>query len=83
MATWNELNAEVRDLGTTYDIVRREYLRRLADRTGRNTVPLPYSVWLGGQGHPMKGASDGDTIGLAIGLIENQDGRSFIQAAAG
>lgn len=31
----------------------------------------------------MKGASDGDTIGLAIGLIENQDGRSFIQAAAG
>lgn len=82
MATWNELNAEVRVLGTTFDIVRRKYLRQLADLTGRNTVLL-YSGWLGGQGHPMKGASDGDTIGLAIGLIENQDGRSFIQAAAG
>lgn len=39
MATWNELNAEVRVLGTTFDIVRRKYLRQLADLTGRNTVP--------------------------------------------
>ena len=63
MATWNELNAEVRGLGTTFDIVRRKYLRQLADRTGRNTVLL-YSGWLDRPRHPGPSISDVDKIGL-------------------
>ena len=63
MATWNELNAEVRGLGTTFDIVRRKYLRQLADRTGRNTVLL-YSGWLDRPRHPGTSISDVDKIGL-------------------
>ena len=45
MATWYELNADVQALGTTFDIVRCEYLRQLADRTGR-TMVLLYSGWV-------------------------------------
>jgi ClpP class serine protease len=63
MATWNELNTEARALGTTFDIVRRKYLRQLADRTGRNTVLL-YSGWLDRPKHPGTSISDVDKIGL-------------------
>ena len=30
---------------TTYDIIRRKYLRKLSEKTGRNTI-LYYSGWL-------------------------------------
>ncbi len=63
MATWNELNAEVRALGTTFDVVRRKYLRALAYRTGRNMVPL-YSGWLDRVDHPGTGIGDVDEVGL-------------------
>ena len=45
MATWYELNADVQALGTTFDLVRYEYLRQLADGTGR-TMVLLYPGWL-------------------------------------
>jgi hypothetical protein len=31
MASWNEPSAEARDLGTTFEIVRRKYLWHLVD----------------------------------------------------
>ena len=45
MPDWGELLDEIHKLGSTYDIVRRKYLKRLHDRTGRNTI-VYYSGWL-------------------------------------
>jgi hypothetical protein len=56
MATWNELNAEVRALGTTFDMVRRKYLRQLADRAGRNTV-LFFPGWLDRASIPVRASA--------------------------
>lgn len=45
MGSWHDLLNEIKERGTTYDIVRREYLRRLHEQTGRNVI-LYYSGWL-------------------------------------
>jgi hypothetical protein len=42
---WNEIVNETAELGTTFDIVRRRYLRELADKTDRNVI-VYYSGWL-------------------------------------
>jgi ATP-dependent protease ClpP protease subunit len=42
---WGELLQEVQQAGNAHDQVRRKYLRRLSQRTGRNTI-LYYSGWL-------------------------------------
>jgi len=71
MATWNELNEEIHALGTTFDIVRRKYLRALARLTGRNTVLL-YSGWLDRPDQPGTSISDTDKIGLMT-VVEGLD----------
>lgn len=45
MPGWNELLNEVKAAGSTHDVVRRQYLRRLHDLTGRNVI-VYYSGWL-------------------------------------
>lgn len=45
MPNWNELLNDLRSRGSTHDVVRREYLRRLAELTGRNVI-VYYSGWL-------------------------------------
>lgn len=45
MPSWTELVDEVKKAGTTYDLIRRDYLRRLHRRTGRNVIAY-YSAWL-------------------------------------
>lgn len=45
MPTWNDILAEVGKAGSTHDVVRRKYLKRLAGHTKRNTIAL-YSGWL-------------------------------------
>lgn len=45
MPNWNELLNDLRTRGSTHDVVRREYLRRLSDLTGRNVI-VYYSGWL-------------------------------------
>jgi ClpP class serine protease len=45
MPAWNDLLNETQSSGSTYDVIRRRYLRRLSDRTGRNTI-IYYSGWL-------------------------------------
>jgi ClpP class serine protease len=42
---WSDLLEEVKSAGSTYDVVRRRYLQRLAEYTGRNTI-IYYSGWL-------------------------------------
>lgn len=45
MPSWNGLLNDLRTRGSTHDVVRREYLQRLAQVTGRNTI-VYYSGWL-------------------------------------
>lgn len=45
MPSWNNLFDEIKTSGTTHDIVRRKYLKRLHLITGRNII-VYYSAWL-------------------------------------
>lgn len=45
MPTWNDILADVNAAGSTHDVVRRRYLRKLANLTKRNII-LYYSGWL-------------------------------------
>lgn len=45
MPAWNELLNEVKAAGSTYDIIRRRYLKQLSNHTKRNVI-LYYSGWL-------------------------------------
>lgn len=45
MPDWNEIVNETSALGTTYDIVRRQYIKALAEHTERNVI-VYYSGWL-------------------------------------
>lgn len=45
MAAWNEVLLETDALGSPQDVLRRKYLKRLANYTKRNTI-LYYSGWL-------------------------------------
>ena len=45
MPDWHELLNELQAAGSTHDVTRRKYLRRLRNRTGRNVI-VYYSGWL-------------------------------------
>lgn len=45
MPSWHSVLEEIKTRGSTYDVVRREYLRRLFELTGRNVI-IYYSGWL-------------------------------------
>lgn len=45
MPNWNEILDETRTSGSTHDVIRRKYLKRLQRLTGRNVI-LYYSGWL-------------------------------------
>lgn len=45
MPNWNQILNEVNVAGSTYDIVRRRYLAKLHEKTGRNVIAY-YSGWL-------------------------------------
>ena len=61
MPNWNELLDEIKASGSTYDIIRREYLRQLHELTGRNVI-IYYSGWL--QKPNLDGINDSDKIGF-------------------
>ena len=61
----NEVLNEIRTAGSTHDIIRRSYLKKLRDLTGRNVIAY-YSGWLQRQeirGTPVS-ISDGDMTGF-------------------
>jgi hypothetical protein len=67
MPTWNEILREAQTVGGTYDVIRRRYLKKLHDLTGRNVI-IYYSGWLQA-GDQMRGSgvytvNDGDKNGL-------------------
>jgi ClpP class serine protease len=45
MPTWNDILAETARAGSTNDVVRRRYLKKLAAKTKRNII-IYYSGWL-------------------------------------
>jgi ClpP class serine protease len=45
MPTWNDILGEITRAGSTHDVVRRRYLKKLAAKTKRNII-IYYSGWL-------------------------------------
>jgi len=45
MPDWNQLLNEIKAAGSTHDVIRRNYLRKLYELTGRNVI-IYYSGWL-------------------------------------
>lgn len=45
MANWNEILDEIRAAGSAHDVIRRNYLKKLHEKTGRNVI-VYYSGWL-------------------------------------
>lgn len=71
MASWNELLEEIKFKGSTYDVVRREHLKRLNAITGRNII-IYYSGWLQKPGLPGVQVNDADKNGF-MAVIHNLD----------
>jgi hypothetical protein len=70
MPDWNDLLNEIKATGSTYDNIRRKYLKKLSKTTGRNVI-VYYSGWLQkpgieiiGVSHSLVGIEDNDKIGF-------------------
>ena len=63
MPNWNEILDEVKSAGSTFDIVRKRYLKNLHQLTGRNLIAY-YSGWLQKKGNLPFGIDDSDKIGF-------------------
>lgn len=70
MSNWAEILDEVRVSGSTHDIVRRKYLRRLFNLTKRNVI-IYYSGWLQKPGTNGVQVNDADKNGL-MAVTHNQ-----------
>jgi serine dehydrogenase proteinase len=74
MPNWKNLLSEVEAAGTTYDVVRRKYLGKLFQVTGRNVI-IYYSGWLHKAdleklGYTGLGILDGDKNGFMATIHE-------------
>lgn len=45
MPNWDQVRSDISTVGSGHDVIRRQYLKRLSERTGRNTI-IYYSGWL-------------------------------------
>ena len=63
MPNWHEINEELKQSGSPFDIVRRKYLKELSDKTGRNVI-IYYSGWLQKQNINGLQVNDADKNGL-------------------
>ena len=63
MAGWNDILKEISETQSTYDYVRRKYLKELADYTGRNVIAY-YSGWLNYPNANNLDISDSDMTGF-------------------
>lgn len=71
MPSWNTLLNEASALGSRFDVLRRQYLQRLHELTGRNVI-VYYSGWLQKPEveHPSISITDDDKIGLMSAVHE-------------
>ena len=63
MPNWNEIYDEIKEAGSTHDIIRRRYLKKMADYTKRNVITY-YSGWLQKPGLQGVGVNDADKNGF-------------------
>ncbi len=63
MPNWNQILDEIKEAGSTHDIIRRKYLSRLSKHTGRNTIAY-YSGWLQKPGLRENQINDADKNGF-------------------
>lgn len=63
MANWNEILDELKATGSAHDVVRRNYLRKLHEKTGRNVI-VYYSGWLQKPGLQGTELNDSDKNGF-------------------
>jgi hypothetical protein len=79
MPSWNDILEELKDLGSPHDVIRRRYLKRLFEKTGRNTI-IYYSAWLQKPGAPSLHVTDADKNGFmaAIHGLERSRGLDLI-----
>ena len=68
MPSWDQIQSEINQAGSTYDVVRRQYVRQLHELTGRNVI-VYYSGWLekahlAQQGLPGFEVNDNDKNGF-------------------
>ena len=63
MPSWDDILDELKEMGSPHDVVRRKYIRKLADKTGRNVI-IYYSAWLQKPGAPGLHINDADKNGL-------------------
>jgi len=73
MPNWKEVLGEVKAAGSTYDGIRRKYLKNLSEITGRNII-VYYSGWLQRPQFAMKGIDFG---------INDADKESFMSVIHG
>lgn len=63
MPSWHQLLSEIKIKGSTYDVIRRNYLKKLNKLTKRNII-LYYSGWLQKSGMPGVEVNDADKNGF-------------------
>lgn len=71
MPSWNDLANEIQELGGSFDVIRRRYLKELSEYTDRNTI-LYYSGWLQKPGVQGAEVNDSDKNGF-MATIHNLD----------
>jgi ATP-dependent protease ClpP protease subunit len=69
MPDWNDILDEIKESGSTHDIVRRKYLKKLSEVTERNVI-IYYSGWLQKPGidNYSLGINDNDKVGFMTTL---------------
>lgn len=79
MPNWHEIGQELGISGSTFDIVRRRYLKKLSDYTQRNTI-IYYSGWLQKNGINGIEINDSDKNGFmtAIDGLDRDRGLDLI-----
>ena len=81
MANWNEIMNEIKqqNQGSSLDIVRRKYIKKLNDITKRNVICY-YSGFLSNNNHPDTGINDTDMTGFmtAINNLDKNKGLDLI-----
>lgn len=63
MPSWHEILHEISESGSTQDVIRRKYLKKLYEKTGRNII-IYYSGWLQKPGLPGAEVNDNDKNGF-------------------
>lgn len=80
MPNWKDILDEAQAAGSTYDVIRRQYLAKLHEKTGRNVI-IYYSGWLQKPAPPSAlSLNDGDKNGFmaAIHKLDRSKGLDLI-----